>query len=182
MSSRRLWRRCRGSATHGATSPPSGRGHSINSLTFRAGSHKWKLPYYTNGAAAPPASPFSLKPLPGGHHQHRQVSVDLRLRDNGGPGGEVTAAFQVSILGRDGKPAYRYSYSMPPRCYSGDRDRYLRSTHPLCCSVDVVVTPEELAAALRLMGDASLVVRCDVTVLKYHTRSPASSGILESYC
>ncbi|KAL6592126.1 hypothetical protein ACP70R_049578 [Stipagrostis hirtigluma subsp. patula] len=132
------------------------RGESIDSPTFTAGGHKWKLSYYPNGDLSTKKS--------------GRVTVVLKLMDRGFHG-HITAAHRVSILGRDGRPAY--SYYVPPQRYSGEigYSHEFGSTYRMSSSVDVLVTAEDRKAALRLMGDDSLVVRCDVTVLKLEKES-----------
>ncbi|KAL6907774.1 hypothetical protein ACP4OV_001944 [Aristida adscensionis] len=131
-------------------------GESIDSPTFRAGGHKWKLSYFPNGTAADGGRRPSS--APGGGH----VAVDLTLMDSRGREDGVTAAYRVSILGRDGIPAYSYAAVGPQRfTWSSPESR-----------VEVLVTAEERAAALRLVGeDDILTVRCEVTVTRFDKES-----------
>ncbi|KAL6654260.1 hypothetical protein ACP70R_007725 [Stipagrostis hirtigluma subsp. patula] len=123
-------------------------GKSIDSPAFHAGGHKWKLSYYPNGRDD------EHKPKPG------LVSVGLTLLEPGGAGGDPTAMYRVSILDHDGKPAY--SYAVAPQQFSKKK----ATSH-----VDVLVTAEEREAARRLIGDDSLAVRCDVTVMRFDEES-----------
>ncbi|KAL6592128.1 hypothetical protein ACP70R_049580 [Stipagrostis hirtigluma subsp. patula] len=119
-----------------------------------AGGRKWKLHFYPNGGDKPWR----------GHRPH-QPSVELELMRKSWSGiWKETAAYRVSILGRDGKPAY--SCSMAPHSYN---------VHdwPSDRPVGHLVTAEEKrpAAPLPLMEDDTLVVRCDVTVLRLQRES-----------
>ncbi|KAL6654257.1 hypothetical protein ACP70R_007722 [Stipagrostis hirtigluma subsp. patula] len=117
------------------------RGEAIESGRFRVGGSSWKLSYYPNGH----------KDSKDGH-----VAVTLRLMNNHflGHAAGAKASLQVSILDRDGNPAY--SQSFRTNLHS------VRGSMAYWC--DVAVTPEQRAAALRLREDDKLVVRCDVTV------------------
>ncbi|RLN34357.1 BTB/POZ and MATH domain-containing protein 2-like [Panicum miliaceum] len=91
----------------------------------------------------------------------RTAAVKLRLKDRGSMHDAVTAAYRLSILDRDGNPAY--SYAVGPHRFDAD-SRY--SHH-----VNVLATPEERRAARQLVEDDSLTVRCDISVTRFDKES-----------
>ncbi|KAL6907773.1 hypothetical protein ACP4OV_001943 [Aristida adscensionis] len=123
-------------------------GEPIASAVFRAGGRRWKLLYYPNGAH---------KHSPPGHaavqllQMRRFMSFDW----------DATAAYRVSVVGRDGTPA--------SSCSVG-----LHSYHEglPCTPVTLLdaAAPEE-TPAVGLMEDDAMVVRCDVTVFSLQKES-----------
>ncbi|KAL6592123.1 hypothetical protein ACP70R_049575 [Stipagrostis hirtigluma subsp. patula] len=127
---------------YSAVDRTSRHGEAIESGRFRVGGSSWKLSYYPSG----------YKDSKDDGH----VAVALTLMDNRllGHAAGATASFKVSILDRDGNPAYSQRFGT---------DRYsIFGIRTYWC--DVPVTAEQWEAALRLREDDKLVVRCDVTV------------------
>ncbi|KAJ1261312.1 hypothetical protein BS78_09G019400 [Paspalum vaginatum] len=116
----------------------------VSSGEFSAAGHRWQLSYYPNGQysfddGGPPI-------------------VSLMRKDRRHD--KVTAEYSLSVLDRDGKPAFSYS--------SG-RQRFesIWSSH----RAEILATPEQRQAAMKLMGDDSLALRCDITVHTFHRES-----------
>ncbi|CAN6173847.1 unnamed protein product [Urochloa humidicola] len=118
----------------------------FGSRAFSAGGHKWQLRYYPNG--------HSSYGKPGG-----AASVELRLEHRDDE--VVMAAYRLSILDGGGNPAY--GYAVGPQRFDKD-SKYMHR-------VNVLATPEERQAALRLVEDDSLTVRCDVSVTRFDRES-----------
>ncbi|CAN6204068.1 unnamed protein product [Urochloa humidicola] len=125
-------------------------GRYIGSRTFSAGGHKWELNYYPNG--------HSSRGKPGAA---AAATVELRRMDRKDDDEVVMAAYRLSILDGGGNPAY--SYAVGPQRFDKD-SKYMHR-------VNVLATPEERQAALRLVEDDSLTVRCDVSVTRFDKES-----------
>ncbi|CAN6335120.1 unnamed protein product [Urochloa humidicola] len=126
-------------------------GTAIRSSQFHVGGHQWELLYYPNGV----------------NHLHRGfVSVSLALAGLAGgaaaDGEEATASYRVSILDYAGNPVH--SRIVGPRAFDRRGSRWN--------GVEELVVAEELVktAALFLVKDDRLTVRCDVAVLVTETR------------
>ncbi|KAK3120576.1 hypothetical protein QOZ80_9AG0690230 [Eleusine coracana subsp. coracana] len=128
--------------------------YSIDSPTFSACAHNWKLSFYPNGTG--------WRPGP--------ASVKLELMEQSKDG--VMAVYRLSILDGAGNPAY--SYCVAPHKYSQVSDKE-KST-----SVNVLATPEEREAVLLLVKDDCLDIRCDIMMTR-SIGSLASRCSLESY-
>lgn len=127
-------------------------GECIESV-FRAGGRKWKLLYYPSGHDGDSSTKAVV------HLGKVVVKLMLLGRWNS----TATAAYRVSILDGDGKPAH--SRAVGPRSYRGDG--FLEEGK----GFEVLATAEEQTSALRRIEDDSLVVRCDVTVLNVNQES-----------
>ncbi|KAL6654258.1 hypothetical protein ACP70R_007723 [Stipagrostis hirtigluma subsp. patula] len=117
-------------------------GESIESARFRAGGRSWKLFFYPNGHR---------------DTEDGSVTVLLRLQDNRflGTADDATATYRVSVLDREGNPAFSHTTALRRYSIGGTSGIWL----------NVPVTGEEKKAALmRLREDDKLVVRLDVTV------------------
>ncbi|CAM0147513.1 unnamed protein product [Urochloa decumbens] len=122
-------------------------GTAIRSSQFHVGGHQWELLYYPNGV----------------NHLHRGfVSVALSLASAAGEDAAATASYRVSILDYAGNPVH--SRIVGPRAFDRRGSRWN--------GVEELVAAEELVktAALFLVKDDRLTVRCDVAVLVTETR------------
>ncbi|CAL5090805.1 unnamed protein product [Urochloa decumbens] len=124
-------------------------GRCIGSRSFSAGGRKWELKYYPNG--------HSSSGKPGAAATVELRRMDRKDDDDDG----VMAAYRLSILDREGNPAYSYAVG-PQRFDKGSK--YMHR-------VNVLATPEERQAALRLVEDDSLTIRCDVSVRRFDKES-----------
>ncbi|WVZ50332.1 hypothetical protein U9M48_001592 [Paspalum notatum var. saurae] len=132
-----------------------GYGRSIDSGAFSVGGHSWRIKCYVDGDSWVTSA---------------YVSVFLRLEDDHPAGADdsaVDARLQFSLLdqqpGGDGEP-----YTKPSQ-----RDTF--SKHSRSCGYDRFIAAKDLDSSSPFLKDDTLLIRCDVTVLK-QTRTETAPG------